>query len=154
MTKKTKIILLIGITGVAGVAAYFLLRKKGGSVLGGTVSNPSGVSYEGGSWKKGHPSDPANDKGDEVNVYKLWGYTKDNASQGANPAPYPRIKVFTPDGKPYGGEYVGDKGGVYSLWIPSEDFIVEISAPGYQMYRNPAKVVSNGYKLFMRKEGE
>ena len=68
---------------------------------------------------------------------------------------YPKVTVFTPDGKQqYGEVYTGDAGGVFNLWIPSDTYIVEITAPGYMMYRNAANVVSNGYKLFMRKEGE
>lgn len=151
MTKSTKIILLIAGTGIVGFAAWYFLRKKSAGPSSDSSKGTDAITS--GSWKRGDPTS-STDTGDEINKYHVWGYARDNASNGANPAPYPKIKVFTPDGKQYGDEYTGDAKGVYNLWIPSEDYVVDISADGYQNYTNPARVISNGYRLFMRKIGE
>lgn len=150
MTPTAKKIVFVALTvSVIGIGAWWYLKKKKAALgpHGEAVAPFAATGTVPGSWKGG--SD-----GDDVNIFHIWGYAVTNASNGADPVPYPHIKIFTADGKQYGAEYIGDKGGVYSLWVPSPDYTAEVTASGYMIYRNPASVITNGYKLLMKKTGE
>jgi len=86
-------------------------------------------------------------KGVAPNTFWAYGFCIDAYKKTS--VPHPVVQVFTPGGAKYGPLYVGDAVGAWALGIPWEDYILEISAPGYKMYRNAAKVVSYGYRLFM-----
>jgi hypothetical protein len=77
-----------------------------------------------------------------------WGYTKDTAG---NPVKFPKITVKTPSGQLFGGVYTGDSYGAWNMALPSDQYILEITAPGYKTYTHPAKNVSGGYRLVMEK---
>lgn len=77
-----------------------------------------------------------------------WGYVKDTTG---SPVPYPTITVKTPTGQPFGGVYRGDGSGAWNMALPSDSYILTISAPGYKSYTYPARAVSNGFKLSMEK---
>lgn len=150
MTPKTKKIIFVAVTVSVisvGILLYLKYKKKAASLgpNGETLTSTSSTGTASGSWS---------DSGSDANPFRIFGYAKTNASKGADPVGSPHIKVFSPDGKQYGAEYVGDASGAYSLYVPSGDYITDITAPGYMTYHNVASKISNGYKLFMRKIGE
>jgi hypothetical protein len=69
------------------------------------------------------------------NPFWLWGYIQNSDGSAA---PYPRLRILTPDGKAYGDVYVGDGGGVYNVAIPSSDYIIEVMTNGNKTWRGPA----------------
>lgn len=87
--------------------------------------------------------------------YWAWGYVIKHPEK--TPWPYPRIRVFTPDGQLIKSDegqevYVGDGGGVWHMALPAWNYILEISdsfGPDRKMriYRNSAHIVSNGYHM-------
>jgi hypothetical protein len=81
------------------------------------------------------------------NNYRAWGATVDNET--ALPLGGVRINVYKPDGTIYGDTYVSDGTGNWSLWIPSDSYILSITKDGFKEYTNPAYIVSNGYRLFL-----